>query len=115
MIAVEAQEVADAARLIPAYDINATTPEDAYPLHNIIPEPEWSALDAVLSSLKSADSPVARLKCLPNSRSSWVKQHLNQAYEGKPRSQVVCVFKHICIAAWALTVCTEKPSFISQR
>lgn len=90
----EAQEQADASRLIPAYDANASTPDEVYPLHNIIPESEWNALDGIVSSIKAADEHVARLKCLPYTRSSWVGMHLKHAYHGdaKPKSSMLYVY-----------------------
>ncbi|KAI0031466.1 Rpa49 subunit specific to nuclear RNA polymerase I [Vararia minispora EC-137] len=93
----KAQEVADSARLIPAYDANAMTPEDAYPLHNIIPEPELNALDSLASSLKSAENVTARLKCLPFAQSEWIKHHLLQAFRpgSKLRNQTLKVIAYI--------------------
>ena len=91
--AEEAQEQADASRLIPAYNANASSPEEVYPLHNIVPESEWTALDSIISSIKAADDHVARLKCLPYTRSSWVGTHLKHAYHGdaKPKSSTLYV------------------------
>ncbi|VDC02261.1 unnamed protein product [Peniophora sp. CBMAI 1063] len=93
----EAQEQADASRLIPPYNVNASTPEDAYPLHGIIPESEWNALDGIVSSIKAADEHVARLKCLPYTRSSWIGMHMKQAYHGdaKPKSSMLKMLVYV--------------------
>ena len=86
----EAKLAANAARLIPPYNMDAETPEDAYPLHGIIPEQEWSALDALYRPLKNMSSTLDRMKSLPNARSQWVREHLNLAYATpKPSSKIV--------------------------
>jgi DNA-directed RNA polymerase I subunit RPA49 len=86
------EESANAARLIPAYDADAQRPEDIYPLHNIIPELEWAALDSVLPKLKNAADDRARARLLPNARSDWLRQHLMLAYSSsKPKSKIVFV------------------------
>ncbi|KAI0270488.1 Rpa49 subunit specific to nuclear RNA polymerase I [Gloeopeniophorella convolvens] len=86
----EAVDSANASRLIPPYDVDAQQPEDIYPLHNIIPEQEWAAMDSILHRLKSAGSDQARVRLLPNSRSDWIRQHLMLAYSvPKPNSKVV--------------------------
>jgi len=82
-------ESANAARLIPAYDVDAERPEDIYPLHNIIPELEWAALDGLLPKLKNAADDRARTRLLPNARSDWFRQHLMLAYSSsKPKSKI---------------------------
>ncbi|KAI0312268.1 RNA polymerase I associated factor A49-like protein [Amylostereum chailletii] len=72
----EATVAADEARLVPAYNPDANTPEDAYPLHNIIPEQEWNALDSLLPALKEATTVMECLKAMPFARSTWLKHHL---------------------------------------
>ncbi|KZV71749.1 RNA polymerase I associated factor A49-like protein [Peniophora sp. CONT] len=93
----EAQEQADASRLIPAYNINASTPEEVYPLHNIVPESEWNALDSIVSSIKAASDHVARLKCLPYTRSSWVGTHIKQAFhsDSKPKTSTLKMLVYV--------------------
>lgn len=100
----EAKSAADMARLIPRYDAEATSPEEAYPLHGIIPEQEWSALDGVWSSIKTIKAKEKETgernvpewnKMWPVQRSTWVKQHVNKAFGVmKPAQQkrVVYVF-----------------------
>ncbi|TFY80647.1 hypothetical protein EWM64_g3361, partial [Hericium alpestre] len=94
--AEEAKLAADAARPIPPYDLDATTPEDAYPLHGIIPEQEWAALDALLPQLKAAESHAQRYQLLSNTRSNWVKGHVKHAYEApKPNPKTVKILAYI--------------------
>jgi DNA-directed RNA polymerase I subunit RPA49 len=83
------EESANAARLIPDYNANAERPEDIYPLHNIIPEPEWAALDSLLHKLKNATDDRSRVRLLPNARSDWLRHHLMLAYSvPKPKSKI---------------------------
>jgi DNA-directed RNA polymerase I subunit RPA49 len=82
----EAKASADAARLIPEHDPDAADPSGVYPLHNIIPEAEFSALS--VSRLLAAKTDFERLALLPHSRSSWVQQHLALAFASpKPRKE----------------------------
>ncbi|KAH9044916.1 RNA polymerase I associated factor A49-like protein [Lactarius deliciosus] len=84
------EEAVNAARLIPAYNADAERPEDIYPLHNIIPEQEWAALDGLLHKLKNEPDDRARIRLLPNARSDWLRQHLMLAYSvPKPKSKLV--------------------------
>jgi DNA-directed RNA polymerase I subunit RPA49 len=71
----EAKETADINRLIPPYNPYAEVPDDAYPLHNIIPEAEWKALST--SAFTAANSNRERVALLPYSRSNWINQHLS--------------------------------------
>ncbi|KAI0063354.1 Rpa49 subunit specific to nuclear RNA polymerase I [Artomyces pyxidatus] len=94
----EAKSAADAARLIPPYVADAETPEDAYPLHNIVPEQEWNALDGLIHKLKGASSDLERVQMLPNVRSTWVKQHLSQAFRRDAKASARVVKLIICVA-----------------
>jgi DNA-directed RNA polymerase I subunit RPA49 len=86
------EESANAARLIPAYNADAERPEDIYPLHHIIPEPEWATLDGLLHKLKNATDDYSRARLLPNARSDWLRQNLMLAYSvPKPKSKVAFV------------------------
>jgi DNA-directed RNA polymerase I subunit RPA49 len=86
------EESANAARLIPEYNADAERPEDIYPLHHIIPEPEWAALDGLLHKLKNASNDHSRARILPNARSDWLRQNLMLAYSvPKPKSKVAFV------------------------
>jgi DNA-directed RNA polymerase I subunit RPA49 len=90
------KDVVNAARLIPGYNADAQRPEDIYPLHNIIPEQEWAALDGLLHKLKNEHDDRARIRLLPNARSDWLRQHLMLAYSAaKPKSKHV--FVHLCL------------------
>lgn len=98
------QDSANAARLIPAYNADAERPEDIYPLHNIIPEPEWAALDSLLSKLKNAADDRSRARLLPNARSDWLRQHLMLAYSSpKPKRKIVFVPLLHRISSFTLT------------
>jgi DNA-directed RNA polymerase I subunit RPA49 len=86
------EDSANAARLIPAYNADAERPEDIYPLHNIVPEPEWATLGSLLSKLKNAADDRSRARLLPNARSDWLRQHLMLTYSSpKPKSKIVFV------------------------
>ena len=86
------EDVVNSARLIPVYNADAERPEDVYPLHNVIPEQEWAALDNLLHKLKNEPDDRARVRMLPNARSDWLRQHLVLAYSvPKPKSKLVCV------------------------
>ncbi|KAH9989553.1 RNA polymerase I associated factor, A49-like protein [Russula vinacea] len=79
------QDSANAARLIPTYNADAERPEDIYPLHNIIPEPEWAALDSLLSKLKNRQMTAQERACYP-------MLHLMLAYSSpKPKRKIVFV------------------------
>ncbi|KAI9454084.1 RNA polymerase I associated factor A49-like protein [Russula earlei] len=83
------EDLVNAARLIPAYNADAEQPEDIYPLHNIIPEPEWAAMDRLLPMLKNAADDHARARLLPNARSDWLRRHLMLAYSSpKPKAKI---------------------------
>ncbi|KAG1838570.1 Rpa49 subunit specific to nuclear RNA polymerase I [Suillus subalutaceus] len=74
----EAKANADSTRLVPQYDIDALNPNDIYPLHNMIPKPEWKALS--ISNYMSADGDAKRVALLPFKRSHWVNDHLALAF-----------------------------------
>ena len=99
------EESANAARLIPAYNADAERPEDIYPLHNIVPEPEWAALDGLLSKLKNAADDRSRARLLPNARSDWLRQHLMLAYSSPtPKSKIVFVLPPLLVPLPAHTI-----------
>ncbi|KAF8259326.1 Rpa49 subunit specific to nuclear RNA polymerase I [Lactarius quietus] len=84
------EDAVNAARLIPAYNADAQKPEDVYPLHNIIPEQEWAALDSVLREIRNQPDDRARIRLLPNSRSNWLRQHLMLAFSSpKPKFKLI--------------------------
>jgi DNA-directed RNA polymerase I subunit RPA49 len=86
------EESANAARLMPAYNVDAQRPEDIYPLHNIIPELGWAVLDSVVPKLKNAADDHARARLLPNAHDDWLRQHLMLAYSSsKPKPKIVFV------------------------
>ncbi|OCH90863.1 RNA polymerase I associated factor, A49-like protein [Obba rivulosa] len=75
----EAKASADSSRLIPAYNADATRPEDVYPLHNIIPEAEFNALQ--VGAFRGAGSHDKRVALLPYTRSKWIEDHLFLLFE----------------------------------
>ncbi|EMD35139.1 hypothetical protein CERSUDRAFT_116615 [Gelatoporia subvermispora B] len=75
----EAKASADSSRLIPAYNADATRPNDVYPLHNIIPEAELNAIQ--IGAFRSAGSHEKRKALLPYSRSNWINDHLFLLFE----------------------------------
>lgn len=86
------EDSTNAARLIPAFNADAKSPEDIYPLHNIIPELEWAAMGSLLPKLKNGSDDHARARMLPNARSDWLRQHLMLAYSApKPKSRIAFV------------------------
>ncbi|THH13487.1 hypothetical protein EW146_g6740 [Bondarzewia mesenterica] len=92
----EAKLAADAARLIPPYNLEAESPDEAYPLHSIIPEQEWNSLDAAIHPLKKAKSTYERTKLLPRMRSTWLREHLNHAFSGpKPKTKTLKLLFYI--------------------
>lgn len=74
----EAKANADSTRLVPQYDIDALNPSDIYPLHNMIPKPEWKALS--ISAYMSAGGGAERVALLPFKRSNWINDHLALAF-----------------------------------
>jgi len=83
------EDSTNAARLIPAFNADAKSPEEIYPLHNIIPELEWAAMNSLLPKLKNASDDRARERALPHARSDWLRHHLMLAYSSpKPKSKI---------------------------
>ncbi|KAH8823232.1 RNA polymerase I associated factor, A49-like protein [Flagelloscypha sp. PMI_526] len=70
----EVQETADAARPVPPHNVEATRPEDVYPLYNVIPSAEWKAIKTV--PYFQTESYQERLALLPHQSSNWVRMHL---------------------------------------
>ncbi|EIW76612.1 Rpa49 subunit specific to nuclear RNA polymerase I [Coniophora puteana RWD-64-598 SS2] len=83
----EAKASADSARLVPKYNADALTPQDIYPLHNIIPEAEWKSIS--VSSMTAAKTQSERTSLLPFRRSNWINQHLNQAFAAPSPNKTV--------------------------
>ncbi|KAJ7146127.1 Rpa49 subunit specific to nuclear RNA polymerase I [Mycena epipterygia] len=75
----EAKEVADSNRPIPPYSATATDPADVYPLHGIIPEPEWKALS--VSAFYEAGGPKERKEALPFMYSQWINARVESTME----------------------------------
>ncbi|KAG1732682.1 Rpa49 subunit specific to nuclear RNA polymerase I [Suillus paluster] len=74
----EAKANADSTRLVPQYNIDALNPSDVYPLHNMIPKPEWKALS--ISAYMQAGDSAERVALLPYKRSNWINDHLGLAF-----------------------------------
>ena len=74
----EAKAKADSSRLIPHHDPDALNPSDVYPLHNMIPKPEWKALSVF--AYMAANSSTERVALLPYKRSNWINDHLGLAF-----------------------------------
>ncbi|CAL1698160.1 unnamed protein product [Somion occarium] len=90
----EAKAEADASRLIPPYDPDAERPQDAYPLHGIIPEPEFNALS--VSELKAAPDANGRQAALPFGRSTWLRERLNLEFSTpKPKTKNLKIMLYI--------------------
>ncbi|EIN05934.1 RNA polymerase I associated factor A49-like protein [Punctularia strigosozonata HHB-11173 SS5] len=77
----EAQELADASRLIPPYDATATTPSEIYKLYAIVPQSELDSISA--APFLSASNGQERTALLAFRRSSWVNQHLSALFRDK--------------------------------
>ncbi|KAG2143922.1 Rpa49 subunit specific to nuclear RNA polymerase I [Suillus cothurnatus] len=58
--------------------VDALNPSDIYPLHNMIPKPEWKALS--ISNYMSAGGDTERVALLPFKRSHWINDHLALAF-----------------------------------
>ncbi|KAL0952487.1 hypothetical protein HGRIS_006751 [Hohenbuehelia grisea] len=84
----EAQEAANSVRLVPPFSLTADDPNDVYPLHDTIPEPEWKALSGAVApiiALGLGSRPKEREAALAFKRSKWVNNHLGRivSTEGK--------------------------------
>ncbi|KAJ7730703.1 Rpa49 subunit specific to nuclear RNA polymerase I [Mycena maculata] len=79
MTTEEAKELADTTRQVPPFDATATDPADVYPLHGIIPEPEWKALP--VSAFYEAGGERGRREVLPFKRSRWVTSRVELTME----------------------------------
>ncbi|KAF7326675.1 Rpa49 subunit specific to nuclear RNA polymerase I [Mycena venus] len=77
MTTEEAKDLADANRQVPPFSLTATDPADVYPLHGIIPEPEWKALP--VSAFYEAGSAYERKQVLPFRGSEWVNARVEAA------------------------------------
>ncbi|KAJ7701546.1 RNA polymerase I associated factor, A49-like protein [Mycena rosella] len=88
MTTEKAKEVADSNRPIPPFSATATDPADVYPLHGIIPEPEWKALP--VSAFFEAGGAHERKDALPFRHSQWVNARvestMEQSDKGKKRN-----------------------------
>ncbi|KAF7373579.1 Rpa49 subunit specific to nuclear RNA polymerase I [Mycena sanguinolenta] len=74
MTTEEAKDVADANRQVPPFSLEATEPENIYPLHGIIPEPEWKALP--VSVFYEAGSMRERNQVLAFRGSEWINARI---------------------------------------
>ncbi|KAJ7271024.1 Rpa49 subunit specific to nuclear RNA polymerase I [Mycena rebaudengoi] len=79
MTTEEAKEMADTNRPVPPFSATATEPADVYPLHGIIPEPEWKALSVAAFS-QAADAHT-RKQLLPFPYSKWLTARVEAAME----------------------------------
>ncbi|KAF8192678.1 Rpa49 subunit specific to nuclear RNA polymerase I [Mycena galopus ATCC 62051] len=77
MTTEQSKELADANRQVPPFSLEATAPADVYPLHGIIPEPEWKALP--ISAFYDAGTPYERKQVLPFRGSEWVNARVEAA------------------------------------
>ncbi|KAJ6554545.1 Rpa49 subunit specific to nuclear RNA polymerase I [Mycena capillaripes] len=74
-----AKELADNNRPIPPFSLEAADPADVYPLHGIIPEPEWKALP--ISGFFEAGGAYERKQLLPFKGSDWVNARIESTME----------------------------------
>lgn len=99
----EAKATADSNRLIPPYNADAQLPEEAYRLHDIIPEAELNAIQ--VNNLKGMSSNKERVAALPYTRSNWVNQHLSLLFSApKPNKNelyVLRIFLYCHMLTWA--------------
>ncbi|KZV84019.1 RNA polymerase I associated factor, A49-like protein [Exidia glandulosa HHB12029] len=76
----EAVHIAEEGRLVPPFDLNATKPEDAYPLNGMIPDAEFSALNASVKKLQDAKTPRERHMLLPHRPVGWLTYMLDSLF-----------------------------------
>ncbi|KAJ7756279.1 Rpa49 subunit specific to nuclear RNA polymerase I [Mycena metata] len=79
MTTEEAKDLADSNRPVPPFSLTATDPADIYPLHGIIPEPEWKALS--VTAFYEAGSAYERKQILPFRGSDWVNTRIESTME----------------------------------
>ena len=63
---------------LPPFNVDAATPDKIYPLYDMIPQSEFSAIP--VKGLRFADDESARLKLIHFSGSEWIKSHLRAAF-----------------------------------
>ena len=63
---------------LPPFNIDATTPEKIYPLYDMIPQSEFSAIP--IKGLRFAEDEAARLKFVQFAGSEWIRSHLRAAF-----------------------------------
>ncbi|KAF9526022.1 Rpa49 subunit specific to nuclear RNA polymerase I [Crepidotus variabilis] len=85
MTAEEAKEVEDTNRLIPPFSATATSLDDVYPLHDLIPEPEWKAL--IISPFDAAETYQERVALLPFRQSYYLHDHLKALSDPTAKSR----------------------------
>ncbi|KAJ7619410.1 Rpa49 subunit specific to nuclear RNA polymerase I [Roridomyces roridus] len=101
MTADEAKELSDSSRQIPVFDATATEPADVYPLHGIIPEPEWKTLP--VNPLQEASSAKERKATLPHQKSRWLNSRVELAMgqdDKERRRNIKILFYIACMMAF---------------
>ncbi|KAH8112061.1 Rpa49 subunit specific to nuclear RNA polymerase I [Phellopilus nigrolimitatus] len=98
----EAKTIAESNRNIPPHDINATTPEDVYKLHDIIPEAEFHAIP--VTNILAAKTTEERMSHVPYKRSEWIRQHLTSIFSvPKPNKKQIKIILYIaCLFAFRI-------------
>lgn len=87
--AEEAIANADAARLVPKFNMAASDPGEVYALADIISDSELKAIPA--DAIAKAKTPAERNAQLPFRHSTWVKQHLHLVCSApKPNKTNMC-------------------------
>ncbi|CAE6350801.1 unnamed protein product [Rhizoctonia solani] len=79
-------------RLIPAPDLSATTPSDAYPLANLIPHAEFASIS--IQPFLTATTPEERRALLPHRHSTWINGRLRALFtnaESISKSKLKCL------------------------
>ncbi|KAI5119569.1 hypothetical protein M0805_005633 [Coniferiporia weirii] len=107
----EAKVIADSSRHIPPHDVDATSPEDVYKLHDIIPEAEFNAIP--INDILSAKSLEERMSYMPYKRSDWIRQHVSSIFSApKPNKKQIKIALYIaCLIAFrscASKLCNDK-------
>ncbi|EJD43879.1 RNA polymerase I associated factor, A49-like protein [Auricularia subglabra TFB-10046 SS5] len=74
----EAEDRADAERLVPPYDLSATQVQDAYPLNQLIPDAEMSVIQ--VRKLQDASSAAERRMLLPSRANGWLGHMLDSLF-----------------------------------